>query len=105
MGRTFRSITCTQTPSQVITKAPAEEYEEEDLIETTTIDEVQDIIDKLKNHQASGPGEISPELIKDGERKLTRVIYEIIILIWESETVPKEWNFGILCPVQKKEMP
>ncbi|GIY22249.1 putative endonuclease-reverse transcriptase [Caerostris darwini] len=44
--------TGTQTPSRVITEAPAEEYEAEDLIETPTIDEVQDIIDKLKNHQA-----------------------------------------------------
>ncbi|GIY97524.1 hypothetical protein CEXT_557131 [Caerostris extrusa] len=32
------------TPSQVIIEAPAEEYEEEDLIETPTIDEVQDIL-------------------------------------------------------------
>ncbi|GIX95977.1 hypothetical protein CEXT_98281 [Caerostris extrusa] len=47
------------TPSQVITEAPAEEYEEEDLIKTPTIDELQDIIDKLKNHKAAGPDEIS----------------------------------------------
>ncbi|GIY04458.1 DUF1758 domain-containing protein [Caerostris darwini] len=94
--------TGTQTPSQVIIEAPAEEYEEEDLIETPTIDEVQDIIDKLKNHKAAGPDEIPSELIKYGGKKLTRIIYEIIILIWESETVPKEWNLGILCPVHKK---
>ncbi|GIY06345.1 uncharacterized protein CDAR_395361 [Caerostris darwini] len=59
---TFRSInTGTQTPSQVITETPAEEYEEEDLIETPTIDELQDIINKLKNHKAAGPDGISPE--------------------------------------------
>ncbi|GIX67237.1 RNA-directed DNA polymerase from mobile element jockey [Caerostris extrusa] len=73
----------TKTPSQVIIEAPAEEYEKEDLIETPTIDEVQDIIDKSKNHKAAGPDEISPELIKYGGKKLTRIIYEIIILIWE----------------------
>ena len=90
------------TPSQVITDATGGEYKEEDLIETPTIDEVQDIIDKLKNHKAAGPDQISPELIKYGGKMLTRVIYEILLLIWKSETLPKEWNLGILCPIHKK---
>ena len=89
------------TPSQAITDAIAGEYKE-DLIETPAIDEVQDIIDKLKNQKAAGPDQISPELIKYGGKMLTRVINEILLLIWKPETLPKEWNLGILCPIRKK---
>ena len=56
----------------------------------------------MKNHKAAGPDQISPELIKYGRKKLTRVIFEILFLIWISKTLPKEWNLGILCPVHKK---
>jgi hypothetical protein len=29
-------------------------------------------------------------------------MYGIILKIWEKETIPHEWNYGIICPIHKK---
>jgi len=59
-------------------------------------------ISKLKNEKATGHDQILAELIKKGGKELKKVIYELILQIWEEEIIPKEWKCGISFPVNKK---
>jgi hypothetical protein len=59
-------------------------------------------ISKLKNEKATGHDQILAELIKKGGKELKKVIYELILHIWDEEIIPKEWKYGILFPVYKK---
>jgi len=64
--------------------------------------EVCSIINKLKSNKAEGTNNIIPELIKHGGRTLKQRIYKLIIIIWETEQLPNQWNEGIICPLYKK---
>ena len=59
------------------------------------------IINKLKTNKASGTDNITGELIKHGGRTLKQKIYKIICNIWNTETLPAQWNEGIICPIYK----
>ena len=64
--------------------------------------EVCSIINKLKSNKAGGTDNIIPELIKQGGRTLKHRMYKLIIMIWEKEQLPNQWNEGIICPLYKK---
>jgi len=63
--------------------------------------EVCSVINKLKSNKARGTDKIIPELIKQGGRTLKQRIYKLII-IWEKEQLPNQWNEGIICQLYKK---
>ena len=76
-----------------------------DRIQSTTADNQNDteilspsynqvcsIINKLKSNKAGGTNNIIPELIKQGGRTLKQRIYKLIIMIWEKEQLPYQWN-------------
>ena len=58
-------------------------------------------VSKLKNGKATGHDQILAELIKKGGKEFKKVIYELILQIWEEE-IPQEWKYGISFPVHKK---
>jgi len=58
------------------------------------------IINKLK--QAAGSDNIPLELLKDGGRTLKQKLHKLILMIWNNEQLPQQWNEGIICPVYKK---
>jgi hypothetical protein len=60
-------------------------------------------VSKLKNGKAPGHDQIPAELIKEGGIELKKVIYELILKIWEEEIILHEWKYGIICPMHKKE--
>jgi hypothetical protein len=64
--------------------------------------EMCSIINNLKSKKAGGTDNIIPELIKHGGRTLKQRIYKLIIMIWEKEQLPNQWNEGIICPLYKK---
>jgi hypothetical protein len=59
-------------------------------------------VSKLKNGKAPGHDQIPAKLIKEGGIKLKKVIYELILKIWEEEIIPHERKYGIICPIHKK---
>jgi hypothetical protein len=61
--------------------------------------DIEMAISKLKNGKASGPDQIPVELIKEGGKEHMKFIYELMSNIWEEEVTPREWKYGIMCPV------
>jgi hypothetical protein len=42
------------------------------------------------------------EMFNHGRRTLKQKIYKLICNIWNTETLPAQWNEGIICPIYKK---
>jgi hypothetical protein len=76
--------------------------ENQDEILPPTYNEICTIINKLKTNKAAGSDNITGELIKHGRRTLKQKIYKLICNIWNTETLPTQWNNGIICPIYKK---
>ena len=73
-----------------------------DEVEPPTYNEICSTINKLKTDKAAGTDNIPGELIKHGKRNLKQKIYILIQNIWNNETLPAQWNEGIICPIYKK---
>ena len=67
-----------------------------------TLQEVEDIIGKMKNNKAPGTDEITTELIKYGGKKLIQAIHMLMGKIWREERIPEEWSKSLICPIWKK---
>jgi hypothetical protein len=67
-----------------------------------TYNEICTIINKLKTNKPAGMDNITGEMIKHGGRTLKQKIHKLISNIWNSETLPAQWNEGIICPSIKK---
>lgn len=73
---------------------------EEISIEKPYREEVETIIRSLKDNKRLGQNQISAEMIKNGGAKLQNLIYTLIEVIWEKETMPKDW--WLICLLLKK---
>jgi len=71
-------------------------------IPLTSYNEMCFIINNLKLNKAVGSDNIPPEMLKHGGRTLKQKLYKLILMIWNNEKVPQQWNEGIICPVYKK---
>jgi hypothetical protein len=71
-------------------------------VEPPAYNEICSIINKLKTNKVAGTDNIPGELIKHGGRTLKQKIYNLIQNIWKTETLPGQWNEGIICPIYKK---
>jgi hypothetical protein len=72
------------------------------MVEDPTLEEVRDSLKNLKNNKAPGTDNIPAELLKYGGNELMKSIYELIILVWGKEQIPKEWCKSIIFPIHKK---
>jgi len=59
-------------------------------------------ISKFNNGKVSGHDKIPAELMKEREKNLKKVIYELMLKIWEEEIIPHEWKYGTICPIDGK---
>jgi hypothetical protein len=80
----------------------SERIENHDEITSPTFNEICTIINKLKSNKAAGTDNITGELIKHGGRTLKQKMHKLICNIWNTETLPVQWNEGIICPIFKK---
>jgi len=69
---------------------------------TPTVEEVELIVQKLRNYKAPGTDNIPAELFKYGGNELVKQLHTIIKDIWQKENMPTEWNVSIICPIHKK---
>jgi hypothetical protein len=67
-----------------------------------SLEEVSMAVKCLNNNQSPGTDGIPAELYKLGGTKLLQYIHSIVIDAWERESLPAEWEEGIICPIYKK---
>jgi hypothetical protein len=56
----------------------------------------------LKNNKAAGADYIAAALLKNGGPYLVDALHAVIQQAWTSETLPRSWIDGVLCPVYKR---
>jgi len=69
---------------------------------TSTLDEVENAIQKLKDNKALGIDLVQAELINKASPDFVECMYQLITKIWTTETIPEDWNWSIICPIHKK---
>uniref|UniRef100_A0A3F2YVY1 Reverse transcriptase domain-containing protein n=1 Tax=Anopheles dirus TaxID=7168 RepID=A0A3F2YVY1_9DIPT len=67
-----------------------------------SLDEVSSAIKQLKCNKSAGSDGLDAELFKMGPVRLSVVMHQLIVKIWEQEELPEEWKLGIIHPVYKK---
>jgi hypothetical protein len=68
-------------------------------IDLPSHEEIEGALKYLKNNKAASVDSIAAELLKNGESNLVDALHEVIQQTWTSETLPRSWTEGILCPV------
>jgi len=67
-----------------------------------TDEEINTMINGLKNDKSPGKDGLAAELFKYGGEELINEISKLIREIWNTEEIPKEWQLAIICPIYKK---
>lgn len=82
---------------------PLEEEEAENNVTgEPTLSEVREALKKLRHNKAPGVDGIPAELLQAGGEDLEKAIHKLFVEIWKTETLPREWKVGIICPIHKK---
>lgn len=71
-------------------------YTAEPKIEIPQQEEINNIINNLKNNKAPGENNIVAELLKKGGMSIGREIKEIISTIWDTDIFPEDWSTSFL---------
>ena len=66
-----------------------------------TEEEVEMVLRKLKDEKATGPDDISNEMLKYGGRSLQESIKRMMIAIYKTEDLPKQWNEAYIKNIYK----
>lgn len=59
-------------------------------------------IEIIQNGKAPGEDCIPIELITKGSKEVLIYLHKLILTVWRSERVPKEWTEAIIVPLYKK---
>lgn len=86
------NVTCDGTAPNII------EIDEE----TPTVDDTKAALQKLKNFKCSGEDGIVAELFKYAGDKCLNYIHQILVDVWQTETLPNEWLTSVILPIHKK---
>ena len=84
---------------------PEEEEAPEELDiseEPPSIEEIKKALRTLRNGKAPGADQITPEMLKADPEETSKELKRIFDLIWENETVPTDWNKGLIVKIPKK---
>jgi hypothetical protein len=71
-------------------------------IDLSRREEIEGTLKYLKNNKVAGAHSIAVELLKNGGSNLVDALHEVIQQAWTSESLPRSWTEGVLCPVYKK---
>jgi hypothetical protein len=64
-----------------------------------TLQDMQDIINKMSNGKACGLDGIPLEVYKDDE--VAKRLYDFLIIVWKKRKIPEEWRKALLVPIPK----
>ena len=64
--------------------------------------EIRTAIEQMKNGKAGGVDGMTTELTKADLETTVAVLYELLLKVWESETVPNDWRCGLIIRLPKK---
>ncbi|CAH8543079.1 unnamed protein product [Dicrocoelium dendriticum] len=64
--------------------------------------EVEHEIKLLKLNKAAGPDDLPPALFKFGKPALVDDLHELLVKLWEQETVPTDWSRSVIVPIFKE---
>jgi hypothetical protein len=67
------------------------------------MEEAKNAIEKLKNSKSPGLDNLQAELLKYGGKEMVNILHDIILQMWITEEIPKDWSKSIVCPIHKKE--
>jgi hypothetical protein len=71
-------------------------------IDLPSREEIEGALKYLKNNKAASAHSIAAELLKSGGPYMVDALHAVIQQAWISETLPRSWTKGVLCPVYKK---
>jgi hypothetical protein len=71
-------------------------------IDLPSREKIEGALKNLKNNKAAGADSIATELLKNGGPNLVDALHAVIQQACTSETLPRSWAEGVLCPVYKK---
>ena len=66
------------------------------------VDDVIEAISQCKNNKSPGIDNITNELIKNGGDSIVNTLHIMFKRFTELESIPDEWNKGIIVPIHKK---
>ncbi|CAD6219941.1 GSCOCG00011532001-RA-CDS, partial [Cotesia congregata] len=81
-----------------------EETEEEGELGDIELEEVREVVKKLKDYKALGGDGIPNEVWRYGGEKIEAELWSICQKVWRREGWPNEWNDGIVVPIKKKRL-
>ena len=64
-------------------------------------EEVEEILESMKNNKSPGQSGITIENIKYGSEQLREEIYKLIIDIWKKGKMPEGWKMATIIPILK----
>ncbi len=70
-----------------------------------SLQEVETVIEKLKNDKAAGVCLKLPEMLKSGGSDVAHALHKFILLIWQTGKAPDDWKKSLLVPTFKKGDP
>ena len=70
--------------------------------EPIILHELKTVIRKLQNGKAAGIDGIHPELLKYGTGVLAEPLRKVLMQIWDTEDIPRDWKKGVLVKLYEK---
>ena len=65
-------------------------------------EEIEKVVQDMKNGKASGVDEVIAEVLKHGGEGMMTALFVLCREVWGKERVPKEWMKGVISPILKK---
>ena len=78
-----------------------ESQDNNDINRSITLEEVKDVMYKLKNNKSSSPENIPNELLKHDGRELVQSLTSLFNKILQNEVIPEEWKYRQITPLYK----
>lgn len=73
----------------------------EELADPPSSDEFFQALKRLKNAKAPGIDSLPAEVYKYSGSNIQNRLFELVLRVWESETVPQEWKDASICKLYK----